>query len=191
MGMCKGCGKVFSAEEIKDGYCKDCLPKINKGSKSNTDDYEQAMIEAFVGKPDKFSWYKKAFSQFSVNGISTMKWNWSWWAFFGTCWFLIYRKAYLSGLVVFILFVITSWIPLTGLIISILTGGYSTYFVYKIYKVKKDEIEKSIDDEQKRIETMKIVGGYNNWVVWLAIILNGLIIVGLLAAVALPRLANT
>ena len=26
MGMCKGCDKVFSALEMKDGYCKDCLP---------------------------------------------------------------------------------------------------------------------------------------------------------------------
>ena len=25
MGICKGCGKVASAIEMKDGYCKNCL----------------------------------------------------------------------------------------------------------------------------------------------------------------------
>ncbi len=98
---------------------------------------------------------------------------------------------YVAGLVMFILIVLTSWVPFAGLIIAIFSGGYSTYFVYKIYKAKKDEIEKTIDNEQERIETMKIVGGYNSWVVWLAIILNALIIIGILAAVAIPKLVDT
>ncbi len=35
MGMCKGCSKVFSSLEMKNGYCKECLPESEKeqGSK--------------------------------------------------------------------------------------------------------------------------------------------------------------
>ncbi|RZV18663.1 hypothetical protein [Aliarcobacter butzleri] len=28
MGMCKGCGIVFNANDMKDGYCKSCKPEF-------------------------------------------------------------------------------------------------------------------------------------------------------------------
>ena len=128
-------------------------------------DYENRMIEAFVGKPEKYKWYKNAFTKFNVNGIDTLKWHWSWWAFFGNMWFLLYRKAYLAALGLFIL----SVIPYVGLLLCILNGGYGTFFVYKAYRNKKSEIENTISssDEKTRIETMALVGGYNQWVIWL------------------------
>ena len=38
-------------------------------------DYENRMIEAFVGKPEKYEWYKNAFEKFNVNGVDVMKWH--------------------------------------------------------------------------------------------------------------------
>ncbi|UCN00532.1 DUF2628 domain-containing protein [Sulfurimonas sp. SWIR-19] len=134
------------------------------------DEYEKAMIEAFVNKPEKTLWYQQAFSKFNINGIDTMKWVWSWWAFFGGWAFLLYRKQYLPALVLFILSLLASAVPFGGLLVAILAGGFSTYFIYKGYKQKKAEIENAISDPQKRIETMREVGGYNQWVVWVYVL---------------------
>ena len=153
------------------------------------DDYEDRMLEAFVQKPEKFEWYKNAFSKFNVNGVDKMAWVWSWWAFFGTFWFLLYRKAYLPALVLFVIEIVASFIPLLGLIVWVLTGGFATYFVYKSYKQKKEEIESKIDDPIKRIETMKAVGGYNQWVVWVAVIF-GIIWLLSIIGLLLPSLVN-
>jgi len=130
------------------------------------EEYENAMIEAFVNKPEKTEWYKNAFSKYNINGIDTMKWVWSWWAFFGTWAFLLYRKQYIPAIVLFLLSIVGTVIPFLHFIISLLAGGFSTYFVYKGYKKKKEEIESTINNPQLRIETMREVGGYNPWVAW-------------------------
>ena len=138
-------------------------------------EYENAMIEAFVNKPEKTIWYQMAFSKFNVNGIDTMKWVWSWWAFFGTWAFLLYRKQYMPAVVLFVVGLFASVIPLIGgLLVAVLAGGFSTYFIYKGYKHKKAEIEANIDDIDARIETMRQVGGYNQWVIWVYVIFSTL-----------------
>jgi len=134
------------------------------------DEYEKAMLEAFVNKPEKTLWYQQAFSKFNINGIDTMKWVWSWWAFFGGWAFLLYRKQYIPALILFVLSILASAVPFGGLLVAILAGGFSTYFVYKGYKQKKAEIENAISDPQKRIETMREIGGYNQWVVWVYVL---------------------
>jgi len=154
-------------------------------------EYENAMIEAFVNKPEKTFWYQNAFSKFNVNGIDTMKWVWSWWAFFGGWAFLLYRKQYIPALVLFVISIIASFIPFLGLIVAILAGGFSTYFIYKGYKQKKAEIESTIEDPHTRIETMQAVGGYNQWVVWVYILFSVLFFLGIVAAVVLPALNGT
>ena len=140
--------------------------------------YEDKMLEAFIQKPDKIFWYKKAFKKFNFNGIDRMAWNWSWWAFFGSFWFLLYRKAYIPALVLFILNIISGIIPVIGpSIVGILAGGFSTYFIYKRYKELKEQIEAVEENEENRINAMLQMGGYHNWVVWGAIGLNILIFV--------------
>ncbi len=138
-------------------------------------DYDDQMIEAFVNKPEVTAWYKHAFSQYSVNGVEKMSWVWSWWAFFGGIFYLLYRKAYLPALGLFVLTVVSFAIPFGGLIVWIVTGGLAPYFVYKTYLTKKAEIEAAIDEEHKRIETMRAVGGYNDWAVLLAVAFHVLI----------------
>lgn len=157
-------------------------------------EYEAKMLEAFVAKPDrpeKGLWYANAFAKYDVNGVDTMRWNWSWWAFFGGIWFLIYRKAYAAAGGLFLIAIASSFIPFGGLVISILAGGYSTYFVYKTYKTKKLEIEAAEGDEDRRIEMMQELGGYNQWVVVLAVIVNVLVLVGVFMAIVAGMNADT
>ena len=156
----------------------------------NTTEYSNKMIEAFVGKPEKTFWYQNAFSKFNINGVDSMAWKWSWWAFFGGFLFLLYRKQYIPALVVLLASIIIGMIPFAGLIVAILVGGYGTYFVYKGYKKKLGEIEIQIEDEDKRVETMAQIGGYHQWVVWVYAIFIILIVVGVIAAVIIPKLAG-
>lgn len=152
-------------------------------------EYETKMIEAFVNKPDKPEkgfWYVNSFEKYNLNGIDSMKWNWSWWAFFGGLLFLLYRKSYAAAGALFLISLVLGLIPFAGLIVSILAGGYSSYFVYKTYKKKKLAIEAMYSDEDQRIAAMRVSGGYNTWVLW---ILPALFILGIVAAVAIPQLA--
>jgi len=135
-------------------------------------DYENKMIEAFINKPEKTLWYQNAFSKFNINGIDSMKWVWSWWAFGGGWAFLLYRKQYIPAIILFALVLLTTAIPFAGFLLMILAGGFSTYFIYKGYKKKKEEIEAKIEDEETRIETMRAVGGYNTWVIIVYIFFN-------------------
>ena len=148
--------------------------------KENYETYEDRMLAAFVGKPDKFWYYKRAFSKFNFNGIDKIKWVWSWWAFFFNWLFLLYRKAYLAAVIVLVLLLTLGLIPGVGLIISILVGGYAIYFIYKKYKSLKLEIENATQNEDERIKLMIENGGYNNWVIWLVIVLNILFVIMLI-----------
>ena len=136
------------------------------------DEYDYKMIEAYIDKPEVTDWYVHAFKTHNINGVDVMKWKWSWWAFFGSVFYLLYRKSYLAAGVLFLLTLVTGVIPFGGLIVWILTGGYAPYFVYKTYKEKRLEVEATIQDEDKRLETMRLVGGTNDWAIWIAVILH-------------------
>ena len=135
------------------------------------EEYYNKMIEAYIDKEEETLWYQLAFSKFNSNGVDTMKWNWSWWAFGLGFMFLLYRKQYIPALVLFFLSMSIGMIPFMSIALMVLSGGYSTYFVYKGFKSKLLEIEANIEDEETRIETMREMGGYNQWVIWLYIVL--------------------
>jgi Protein of unknown function (DUF2628) len=155
----------------------------NRSSERETGDhYEAQMVEAFVGKPDapdKGLWYANSFAKYSINGVDKMTWNWSWWAFFGGIWFLLYRKAYAAAGGLFLISLAAAFIPFAGFVIWVLTGGFSSYFVYKVFKIKKLEIEAAYQDESQRVNMMQVLGGYNQWVVIVAIILNLIAFIGI------------
>jgi len=146
------------------------------------EEYENAMLEAFVNKPEKVFWYQQVFTKFNVNGVDSMQWVWSWWAFFGGWAFLLYRKQYLPALVLFLITIPASAVPFGGLLVALFAGGFATYFVYKGYKQKKAEIENSISNPQTRIETMQKIGGYNQWVIWVYILFVTLLFVYIISA---------
>lgn len=143
----------------------------NKYEPIADDDYQ--MIEAYIDKPEVTQWYVNAFKKFNVNGRSMMRWHWSWWAFFGNIFYFLYRKAYLPAAVFFLLTFIAGFVPPFGwLVLLILTGGYGPYFVYLTYKEKRLEVEATVEDEDKRLETMRFVGGYNDWAIWVGIVIH-------------------
>lgn len=147
-------------------------------------EYEYKMIEAFTRKPEKVEWYKRAFDKYNINGVDVVRWNWSWWAFLGGFWFLLYRKAYLAAAILFIIVHVVAYMPIAGLIVWIASGGLSMYFVYKVYKRKKFQIEAAQMDDELRAATMRHVGGYHQWVVYAAIVYFLLIILGAVSQVA-------
>ena len=151
--------------------------------KQNYDNYEDRMLAAFVGKPEKFAFYKRAFSNYNVNGVERFKWIWSWWAFLGNWAFLVYRKVYLWAAIFFIL----NLIPYINVISWIVLGGTGIYFVYQRYKKLKSEIENMTQDEDERLKMMIELGGYNSWIAWVAGILIGFEIL-VIIAVAIPKL---
>jgi len=141
-----------------------------------TQDYQDKMVEAFIDKPSETLWYQMSFKKFNVNGVDKMQWNWSWWAFGGGFLYLLYRKQYLAAFALFFGSFMLSIIPFVSIIIMILSGGFGSYFVYRGYKKKLQEIEAVIDDEETRIETMREVGGTHEWVIWVYAIFMLLII---------------
>jgi len=154
--------------------------------KQNYNNYEDRILAAFVGKPEKYFFYKRAFSKYNVNGIDHLKWVWSWWAFLGNWAFLVYRKTYLWAVIFFVL----SLIPYVNIISLIVLGGTGIYFVYQKYKKLKFEIENTVQDEDERLKMMIELGGYNSWIAWVAGIIIALEVL-IVLAVAIPKiLAN-
>ena len=143
----------------------------NNSSNSNQNmSYEDKMLYAFVGKPEKFLWYKNAFAKYNINGVQDFAWNRSWYAFFFGLWYLLYRKVYGWSAVLIILYIFFGSVGgIYGLLINIILGGTLPYFVYQKYYTKKKEIEEHIKDEETRVDIMERVGGANNWVVSLTV----------------------
>ena len=154
------------------------------------DTYENKMLEAFIDNEDKTLWYQLSFSRFNINGVDTMKWNWSWWAFGGGFLYLLYRKQYLASLILLFMSMTIGMIPSMGFALAILAGGLAPYFVYKGYKSKLAEIESTVEDEQTRIATMREVGGYHQWVVWVYIICVTMILFGFVSMVMIPSMIS-
>jgi len=132
--------------------------------------YNDKMIEAYISTSNKTTWYKNTFQKYKLNN-NKMTWNWSWWALFGGPFFLLYRKAYLAAIGLFILMIIFNKIPFLSFILWILSGGFSVYFVYQKYQIVKGEVERYRASDREHIDTIKEKGGYNTWAIWMAVIL--------------------
>jgi len=134
------------------------------------EDYDYQMIEAYIDKPEVTQWYVNAFKKCNINGVDNASWNWSWWAFFGSVFFLLYRKAYSAAGVLSLLLIVGWFIPFAWILLWVLAGGYSPYFVYKTYKETRLRVEADVEDEEKRFETMAHLGGSNEWAIILGVI---------------------
>ncbi len=139
------------------------------------------MIEAYIDKPEVTEWYVNAFKKFNINGVDVMKWHWSWWAFFGSVFYLLYRKSYVAAGTLFLLILVMSFIPLGWIILWILAGGYAPYFVYRTYQEKKVDTELKIADNETRLETMRLLGGTNEWAIWIGLVIHFFFWIGTLS----------
>jgi len=126
-------------------------------------------IEAYIDKEKSEDFYKEAFAKYSVVGIDQFQWHWSWWAFFGGVFYLLYRKLYLEALVYFIAFATIGMIPFVGLIMWIVSGGVLPYFVYKRYKKTLAQVEDNLSNPDEQLSALRTVGGVNQWAIWVAV----------------------
>lgn len=172
-----------------------------------SENYEQDMVKAFVGKPNKpkkESWYLNVFAKMDANAKqnSTITWKWSWYSFFFGPFFLLYRKAYMAtilylvftivlGFIIAIIFIQSHINPqfakVFNLLFAILIGGFGMHFVHKVYLKKKREIEGKFQDSKSRIEAMKISGGYHRWIIWLGFLF---LLLPIIAAISVPKFSR-
>ena len=139
------------------------------------------LLEAHLQKDKKVDVYQPRVEANMMNGHPTFKATWSWWAFFGTWAFFLYRKMYLVAAIFFIATVITAFIPFSSIIIMIISGISAFYFYTK--KLNNDlniagVSEKPFEEVKENISKL---GGYNSWVVWIAIILYSIMLLSVVA----------
>ncbi len=135
-------------------------------------EYEEKMMEAYIGTPDRLLWYQKAFETFKMKCDKQPCWYWNSWAMAGGFWYFLYRKQMKIALTVLMVTLVAGALipiglfPLAFVIMSVLTGGYGTYFVYSNYLDKKEEIEAVLSDDERRVIAMSRLGGVNRWVIY-------------------------
>lgn len=141
---------------------------------------ESRLLEAYIQKPEKISFYQKGLEKMQQAGAFGYKWHWSWWAFFFGWAFLLYRKAYLPALGAFAFTVVLSFIPVFGILIAMIAlGGSSSYFILKRYNDLKNTLKGT---EEERIQAMYSFGGFHTWVVWAAAIFYTLTFLSIIAS---------
>ena len=131
MGMCRGCGEVFSAIEMKDGYCKSCAPKYgikfdNKEKiKYGGDSVSKESIIVLINK--------------KTNDIKTVTIEFSFTTFFFGCFVPLLRGDYMNFLwilLVQIILIILDNIPYIGLFLHIAVMSYIA-LNYNLYYLKR------------------------------------------------------
>lgn len=145
------------------------------------------LLSAHLQKESKVDVYFPKVYANLVNGVPSFNATWSWWGFIGGWAFFLYRRMYLMAAIFFVLSLVSATIPFGGLILAVITGISAFYF----YTVKfHDDLQKAgfgSRNEELVKEDLRKLGGYNSWVVVLAIFFYALMILftmgGVLASV--------
>lgn len=147
------------------------------------------ILEAYIGTPEKFEWYKKVFSSYDVNGIEKFSFNWSWWAFLGGPAYLAYRKCYLMAVGLWLLQgllqVFLSYFFAVGIFFNIVLGFICPWLVYKKYRKTIAEIENAENDFTVQVEMARELGGVNTFVRNIIVALYGVILILFFTAIGL------
>ncbi len=132
-------------------------------------------IKAYIDKPESEDFYIDAFSAYSEGGIDQFKWKWSWWAFAGGIFFLLYRKLYVEALIFFMISAISSTVPIVSLFVWVVSGALFPYLVYLRYKKGKQLAQEKSSDLSEQLRILRTFGGYNQWAVYLGVAINILV----------------
>jgi len=129
--------------------------------------------------------YIAKFEKFNYEGIDRFAVTWHWPAFVFNFWWFLYRKLYLWAFIAFV----SLWAPGFNFISLILFGISGNYLYFKhaqkkIYALHAFDPSASISNELARI------GGVNRWVMVSGIVISGITVIGIIAAVILPMLAS-
>ena len=137
--------------------------------------YEKEMFEAYIGTPEKFDWYQKAFDYFDSRE-GKLSWYWNSWAMIGGFWYFLYRKQMKVALIILFVTVVLGLLlpvrilPFALLFLAVALGGFGTFFVYRQYKEKSKEMETILGDKKKSILLMRYqIGGVNRLAIGMGI----------------------
>lgn len=128
----------------------------------SSEELSREKLELYLQTPDKVELYKEALDKFTANGeISRplFKPTWSWWAFFSTWAFFLYRKDLLLAFITFIL-IITPGLNLFAMIFSGISGKY--FVIKRFINILSLNNAALLQDR----------GGVYKWVIWLCAILG-------------------
>jgi hypothetical protein len=139
-------------------------------------EYNKLMREAYIGTPDRYEWYSRAFDSFEKNPKGA-GWYWNSWAMVGGFWYFLYRKQLGIAMIILAMIVILGvvlslkFFLFIYLILSIAMGGFGTYFIYVDYKSKREDMERLFkDDKPKCLGVMHIIAGVNRVAIYASIV---------------------
>ena len=173
--FCKSCGAPLDPQEESQKNNsvseENTAASVSSNEKSTSNNHDEKLLEAFIGKPDKVAYYASAFKKFETEG---KKWNWSWWAAFGKVLFLFHRKVYLPAIIGIVVIgalnVVGELNPTNSFLLMLLTvlsigifvlfGGYGIKLVHNNFKKMKNEIASRVPNEDEQIQEMRKQGGF-------------------------------
>ena len=133
-------------------------------------------LEIFLQTPSKVEIYARAYEKFfAAGGRRELNYasTWSWWGFFGTLFFFLYRREYKFAAALFAFVAICFFVPfldwrdnVVGIAVGITGAAMAKYFVCYRFVALLDKQ----DDE-----ALRKGGGVNRWVIWLAAVFYVLI----------------
>lgn len=128
------------------------------------------LLSAHLQKEDKVYVYLPRVEENLVNDKPKFNFTWSWWAFFMTWAFFLYRKMYLMAIIFFILNLALTAIPFGGLIISIISGASAFYFYTTKFYGDLQQCDYQNRSREEVSKDLAKLGGYHSWVTFFAII---------------------
>ena len=149
------------------------------GNETVTDaDFEAFMVE----NSDK---YLSKFEKFRSSDTDSFSVTWHWPAFFTGLWWPMYRKLYPWSFIA----LICSFIPPFGFLWMIAFGMMGNYIYYKHAKKKILELKAS-NPSPDITALLSMAGGVNKWVITVVTVLIGISLIGIIAAVLIPRFVS-
>ena len=137
-------------------------------------------LEAFVGP--MAAKYLATFKRFEMEEQPRFRLTWHWPAALVGFWWLLYRKLYVWAVVALVL----ALVPVANLLAIVGFGLGANYLYYRHAQKKIGKIRTALPDANLLI-TLKQLGGVNRWAMVVAIVLGGIGLVGMLAAVVLEK----
>lgn len=205
--FCPKCGTSNEAAASFCAACGDVLPLPTGLQKTQSRSDEPTELEEYYGTvlgPKNQDYYLRQFASFDADGKVSATWHWP--ACFMTFYWLLYRKMWLFALLYFIFpylffglmgviagvagspanMVIGAGYVLYLLGILFLMPMYANALYYKHCKKQISAVKVSTADVQRQLGELSGKGGTSNIAIIFLLILLGIALLGIVAAIAIP-----
>ncbi|RPI74487.1 MAG: DUF2628 domain-containing protein [Desulfobacteraceae bacterium] len=178
--VCEKCGLLIAKYKAKDAS--------GPGSESQEDVLAtplnpEADWATFIGPNADL--YLNKFVYFHNRGEDRFAATWHWPAFFTGFWWFLYRKMYLWALIS----LLATLIPCVGFL-TLITCGLTAHYLYYLQVKKKTAGFKFPSSSKPDKQKLAALGGTHPWVRWVFIVLLGIGIMGIIAAIVVPIILN-